>query len=187
MLFDTASPGQSYGLIIGLAIALVVLVFRNRRPRALRVELLWVRPVIFLALLALSAAARPPPLTPLSIVLLVVAAAMGVGVGWQRGRFMRIEVDPETHALTSRASAVGIVFILVVLALRVAVGGAVRNKAIHLPVSPIAIADALLVLVVGMMSTQGLEMWLRARRLLAEAQDVKVAGTAVPTNSPIVR
>ena len=185
MPFDTASPGQSYGLIIGLALALLILLLRNRRPRALRVELLWVRPVIFLALLALSAAARPPPLTPSSIVLLVVAAAIGVGLGWQRGRFMRIEVDPETHAVTSRASAVGIVFILGVLLLRLAMGSAIRDNGGNLPISPIAGADALLVLVVAMMTTQGLEMWIRARRLLADAQAAKNADRSA-SNPPIV-
>jgi hypothetical protein len=49
-------------------------------------------------------------------------------------------------------------------------GSAFRDNDAHLPISPIAGTDALLTLVVAMMSTQGLEMWLRARQKLAEAR-----------------
>jgi hypothetical protein len=185
MPFDPAAHGQPYGLFIGLTLSLVVLVLRNRRSRKLRVELLWVRPVIFLALLTLSAAAAPPPLTPVSIALIAAAAAIGAALGWQRGRMMRIEVDPDTHALTSRASVLGIVFILGVLLFRMGLGSMLGSFEAQAPISPIIGADALLVLVVGMISVQGVEMWLRARRLLAEARAAKEARLRSNANSTI--
>ena len=116
------------------------------------------------------AIATPPPITPPSIALMIGALAIGAALGWQRGRFMRIEVDPETHALTSRASPVGMIFILALLALRLALRG------VMVPRTPpscrsrrLAITDALVAFAAGMMTAQGVEMWLRARRLSAEA------------------
>jgi len=167
-------------MIFGLVIMLMVLVLRNRRPRPLRVELLWVRPVILLVIFGVAASAAPPPLTVANLLVLVVAAAIGVAVGWQRGRFMRIEVDPQTHAVTSRASILGVIFILAVLLLRMMAVGAMHDNAAQLPISPIVGSDALLVLLVVMLSTQGVEMWLRARRLLAEAQAARLTTSGSP-------
>lgn len=178
--------GQALGFFIAIGVALLILLLRNRRPRKLRIELLWIRPVIFFALLVTAAIATPPPLTPTSFALMIGAVAIGAALGWQRGRFMRIEVDAETHALTSRASPVGVIFILALLALRLAVRGMVIQDIAHLPISAIAVADALLVLAVAMMVVQGLEMWLRARRLLAEAQAAKAGLSGAAPDKPIV-
>jgi hypothetical protein len=61
----------------------------------------------------------------------------------------------------------------------------VQNAA-TLPFSAIALTDALLALVVAMMVVQGLEMWLRARRLLAEARAAKAGLSGGETSPPIV-
>jgi Protein of unknown function (DUF1453) len=184
---DNAGHGQALGFIVAIGIALVILLLRNRRPRKLRMELLWIRPLIFFILLATSAVLAPPPLTALSITLITVALAIGAALGWQRGRFIRIEVDPETHALTSRASPIGLVFIIGLLVVRLGLRSAFIENAATLPVSAIVVADALLVFVVAMMVVQGLEMWSRARRLLAEAQAAKAGQSDGANNPPIVQ
>ncbi len=184
MPFDTASPTQSFAPMVMVAIVLLVLVLRNQRARRLRVELLWVRPVLLLALLGFGALREPIALTPVNTMVLALGAAIGVGLGWQRGRFMRIEVDPDTHAVTSRASIVGMVFILGVLLFRVLAVTALREDAANLPISPIVGSDALIALVIAMFTTQGFEMWLRARRLLAQAQAAKQSGSG---GAPIVQ
>jgi len=175
---------QSYGLVIGVLAVIAVVILRNRRPRALRIERLWIRPAIFLALMATTLVAAPPPLTPVALSLLAACLALGGGLGWLRGRSMRIEVHPETHELTSRASPAGMIFILVLVVARLGMRGAVAQNASLIGLPATVAADALILLAVGMMAVQGLEMWLRARRLLADAQAAKahVAGGA-----PIVR
>jgi hypothetical protein len=183
---DIAGHGQGLSAIIAIGVGLLILLMRNRRPRELRIELLWIRPLIFLALLATSAIVTPPPLTALSIALMIGALVIGAALGWQRGRFMRIEVHPETHALTSRASPVGMIFILALLAVRLGLRGMLMQNAATLPFSVIAMTDALLALVVAMMVVQGLEMWLRARRLLAEARAAKAGLSGGETSPPIV-
>lgn len=183
MPFDRVGAGQGYGVVIAVAVALIVLLLRNRRPRRLRVEFLWVRPVVFLGLLAAMAFVSPPPLTSTAIGLAIVALVLGGALGWQRGRFMRIEVDPETHALTSRASPVGLVFVLALLAIRLGLRGALNENAARLHFPALAITDALVAFAAAMMTAQGVEMWLRARRLLAQAKAAK-DGTAAPGVTP---
>jgi DMSO reductase anchor subunit len=183
MPLDAASPSPYLATVVAFGVILLLLVVRNRRPRPLRVELLWVRPVLLLAIFGVGAAREPISLTPLALAVLIAAAAVGVALGWQRGRFMRIEVDPDTHAVTSHASILGVVFILGVLLLRLLAVGAMRETAAQLPVPPILGSDALVVLVVAMVTTQGLEMWLRARRLLADA---RAARQSIAGDAPIV-
>jgi hypothetical protein len=182
MPFAANSSSQTFAPMIMVAIVLLVLVLRNQRARPLRAELLWVRPVLLLALFGFGALREPIVLTPLNLALLVAGVLIGAAVGWQRGRFMRIEVDPVTHAVTSRASVFGIVFIVGVLLLRVLAATAMREEADRLPISPIVGSDALIALVIAMFATQGLEMWIRARRLLAEAHAGRLG-----KSEPIVR
>ena len=174
---------QLVGGLVPLAIIVVILVLRNSRPRPLRIERLWIRPVLVIALMGAALTVTAPPLDPLDIAVLAAALAIGCGFGWLRGRSMHIEVHPETHALTARASPLGLIFIFGLLLLRYALRGAAYESAGFLHLSVLTIADAFVLLAVGMLSVQGLEMWLRARRLLAEAQTAK-AGVQPPPPAP---
>ena len=172
---------QLYGLVLTLLIAIVVLALRNRRPRRLRLEAMWVRPVIFLALIVLTFGSTTTPTDALSLSVLILALAAGLAAGWMRGRLMRIDVHPESHDITARASPAGMLFILAVLGVRVFI----RNSASETSVAGVpaaAIADALILFAAAMMITQSAEMFLRARRLLGEAR----ASSADPSNKPIV-
>jgi len=113
--------------------------------------------------------AAPPPVTPVSIGLLVAGFVIGGLIGWQRARFTRIDIHPETHDLTSRASPIGIVFIFAILLLRFGARDflAAHPDFLHLPV--VALGEALLVMVVATLGAQRLEIWRRATRMLAEA------------------
>src|SRR5258708_20979420 len=96
--------GQFYGLGLTLLIAVAVMAMRNRRPRRLRLEAMWIRPLIFLALVGLTIASAPPPQGALAISALAAALILGVALGWLRGSMIRIDVHPETHAITAQAS-----------------------------------------------------------------------------------
>jgi hypothetical protein len=181
------SAGQFVPLFVGLAIAAAIILRRNSRPRTLRIELMWLRPALFIAIIATSMATSPPPLTLASVAIMALSVVIGVGLGWQRGRFIRIEVHPETHAVTSQASAWGILFILGIVGVRVALRGAMMEGHAAIGVPMTVVTNALVLLFGAMIITSSLEMWLRARRLLADAQAVK-AGTISPgANPPIVR
>jgi len=155
-------------LIIVAVVARVAL--RNAKPRPLKIELMWIRPLLFLALAGALMFSSPPPLTLIAVVLIIVALALGCALGWQRGKLIHIEVHPETHEVIQRASPAALIFLVVLIGLRY---GA-RTLAVEVPggapVSLNLITDALGLFTIAMMITQSAEMWLRARRLLALAK-----------------
>ncbi|HWD68009.1 MAG TPA: hypothetical protein VG227_08615 [Caulobacteraceae bacterium] len=172
---------QLSGLILTVLIAIVVLAMRNRRPRRLRLEAMWVRPVIFLALIILAFGATVTPTDAPSLTALVLAFLFGVAAGWMRGSLMKIDVHPETHDITSRASPAGMLFIFAVLGVRIFIRSSAMKTSVA-GVSAAVIADALILFAAAMMITQSVEMFLRARHLLGQAK----AASVDPGNRPIV-
>jgi hypothetical protein len=158
----------------------LVIILRNSRPRRLKIDRLWVLPAIYLVMLASALYAAPPPVTLVSIAILVVAALVGAAIGWQRARFIQVHIHPETQDITSRASPIGIIFIFAILLVRYAGRGflAANAGSLHLPV--VAITDGFLVLAIAMLSVQRLEVWMRASRMLAEAK--AASGPPPPTS-----
>jgi hypothetical protein len=169
---------QTVGVIIGLAIITPILLLRNSRPRKLRVELLWVRPAIWALIAAASFSRAPPPVSMLSAAILIASSAVGGFLGWHRGKLMRIEVDPDTHQMTLRASPAAMLFIVVLMVLRMSVRNVVLQDsgASGLPIS--VVIDGLILFSLGLMLAQAVELWIRGRRLLDEARAAKPAGQA---------
>ncbi len=163
-----AQPGGFMPLLIPV-IFIGIALLRGSQARNLVVERLWIMPVIIIAMIGL-AVSQTPPTSGLGIALDVLAIAVGAALGWWRGRLTNITVDPETHALTSKASAVGMIFILVVFAARYLLRMYANESAQVLHASINDISDAVLLLAVGIVCAQRLEMWLRARRLLEAAR-----------------
>jgi hypothetical protein len=183
-MFSDATHGASLAsYLVPLGVVAVVLVLRNSRPRRLKIERLWVTPAIYLILMASALAEAPPPLTPVGIAILVGAFAIGAAIGWQRARFTEIHIHPETHDLSSRASPIGLLFIFAILVVRYAARDLLAGNAglLHLPI--VAITDGFLLLAIGMLVTQRLEIWQRASRMLAEA---KAAAPGTPPPQSIV-
>ena len=159
---------QALSLIIPLVvIALVIL--RNLRARRLRIETLWIGPVMIIAIvtLALSQEGRP---STLGLAVDAAAIAAGAVVGWWRARFIQITIDPASHELTSRASPVGVLVILAIFAVRFGLRYYLsqNTSSIGLPFN--VNADATLVLSVGLVCAQRLEIFARARGMLMEAR-----------------
>ena len=130
-----------------------------------------------------SLSAAPPPITFVSIGLLVLGFLIGGGLGWQRARLMQIQIHPETHDMTSRASPIGILFIFGIVLLRYLAPAFLRSYPNLLSVPVVALADALLVMGVTMLSAQRLAIWQRASQMLAEAR----ASIGPPPPSSLVR
>ena len=101
-----AQPAPQW-LQYAIPLAIFVLVFgaRARRMsqlRPLRIERLWIVPAIFLVV-AIAMLFEYPPTLP-GWAACALGLALGAAFGWQRGRMMQIKVDPETHALSQKAS-----------------------------------------------------------------------------------
>jgi hypothetical protein len=174
-------PGSSLANnLIPLGIVFLVVILRNSRARSLKIERLWVLPAVYMAMLVSALYAEPPPVTVLSIAILVLSFLIGAGIGWQRGRFTQVHIHPETGDLSSRASPIGLIFIFAIVAVRL-VGRnflATHASGLHLPI--LAVTDGFFVLAVAMLSVQRLEVWMRASKMLAEA---KAAGHPPPPSS----
>jgi hypothetical protein len=163
-------PQSWIGLAVTMAIVGIVTLIRLRnvgRQRRLRIETLWVIPAIYGAIVAYVFWHFPPH----GSVWLYCAIALwgGVALGWNRGRLMRITVDPETHALNQATSPAALLFILVIVVLRIG------SHSVAEYISPgqfgvMAATDILMALAIGFIAAQRLEMFLRAKTLLAEAR-----------------
>jgi membrane protein CcdC involved in cytochrome C biogenesis len=164
---QTSSQGSVIGYLIGFLVLAVVLTLRMRninRERPLKIEQLWIVPGIY-ALIAGFLYWRFPP-QGMVILWCLVGAAIGALLGWQRGRMMRIVVDPETHEIKQKGSLAAMLFLLGLIAVRYA--ARIEGAAWHVDV--MAITDVLIAVALGLLSAQRVEMYLRAKRLLDEAR-----------------
>ncbi|MBI1359380.1 MAG: DUF1453 family protein [Alphaproteobacteria bacterium] len=174
---------RSEAALIIVPIVLIVLglrVWMSTRARKLRVERMWVGPAIFVFILAISIYDQPPPPGVLSWTVLAIAGALGVFIGFYRGRMVRISIDMETHALTSQQSPWGMLIFLGLIGarygIRFGLNGAHEFDGI--PVS--IILDGLTAFYGGSVIGMRYEMWQRAQKLLSDAQAAKAHGEAVP-------
>ena len=170
-------PSQYQPLLPYIIPLLVVLLIvrRGMMARKIKIERMWVLPALLLfAGGSMFAQAHIP--SPMIVGELAAAAVAGAVVGWYRGRLTHISIDPATHDLTSRTSPVGVVLIAVLFGARYGIRLAFPQMAdAHgsLESQAGAIADALTLFGIGAIVVQRLEMWLRCRRLLAEAQGMR--------------
>lgn len=162
---------QPYGWIQSVfpfAVLAVVLALRWRRmgqDRPLRLERLWILPAIHLVVAAALFASQPPPVRVW--LFCGTAAILGAAIGWQRGRMMRISVDPVIHRLNHRGSPAALLIILALVVVRQGLRVPAVDRVLGL--DPAAVTDIAISLVLGLFTALRLEMYLRGRRLLALA------------------
>ena len=163
-----------------IPVALVILFLRNRRPRTLHVKWMWVAPAIVGLAIGLglwgSTYADPThaPFGPLDWAVVAVGLLLGAAAGWQRGKSVTITRRAD-GSLEAQASPVGMLLIVGLLLLRQAVRPWMEANADGWHVSPVALQDAFLLFAAGMVVVQRIEMWLRARAILAGHPDAHTA------------
>jgi hypothetical protein len=161
-------PLVSY-VVTGIVFA-AVLYFRLRRMRGtrpLKIGTMWIVPLVFLVLAAMTLVQAPPH----GLGWLAIAGALVSGslIGWHRGRAMRITVDPETHSLSQSASPLAIILLLIIVAIRMGIRSIAELE--HVSQGQLMlITDSLVVFALGLFSVQRLEMFQRAQRLLRDAR-----------------
>ena len=84
--------------------------------RPLKLETLWVVPVVYLAGCGADVLVRFR--RPAGSQSPALALLIGAAVGWQRGKMMQIHVDPETHALNQKASPAAMFFLIALIVVR---------------------------------------------------------------------
>jgi hypothetical protein len=156
----------SYLIMAGVIIVVVGLRLRSAsKMQRLKLGSLWVVPALYLGVAAMMLAQFPP--TGWVWIACVIGLALGAALGWQRGRMMHISVDPETHALSQKASPAAMLFLVALIAIRA--GGKILFGT-GSGLSPAMLTDPLIAFALGMFTLQRVEMYLRAKRLLGEAQ-----------------
>jgi len=156
-------------MVFALVMMAVILVARNRRPRELNLQRLWIRPVLAILFITAMLYQSPPPLTVASVAVMVAAVVLGAAIGWQRGRLTHLEVHPETHIITARVSAVGVILVLGLVAARMILRSALTGPGFDGPTVGL-LADGLVVMAALTMLAQQVEISVRARRLLTRAK-----------------
>ncbi|WP_294258559.1 CcdC protein domain-containing protein [uncultured Sphingomonas sp.] len=149
-------------LVVGLILALRIR--RMSKARPLTLERLWIVPTLYAVLVAALLLQAPPSLGGWA--LCAAALAIGAGLGWQRGKLMHLSVDPATHQLNQKASLGGLLFIVVLIAVRFI--GKAEGSALHLNV--MLLTQAFGVMALGLFSAMRVEMYLRGKRLLEQAR-----------------
>jgi membrane protein CcdC involved in cytochrome C biogenesis len=163
-----AHPWIGYG--IAAVVIVVVIAIRFRRAgvaRPLKLGQLLIVPIVYGALATAMFVSAPP--TGPGWLLCAAALAAGAAAGWQRGRMIRIEVDPETGTLRATQSPFAILFILVLVLIRSGLRAALQSGEGGV-LNAATLTDMLIAFALGLLAVQRIEMYLRARRLLAAAR-----------------
>lgn len=153
---------------ITIGVIVVVMALRMRRMgrmRPLKLNSLWLVPALYAVVAALMFAQLPP--TGSIAIASIVGFLIGAVVGWHRGKMMHIHVDPQTHALNQKASPAAMVFLIGLIVVRT-LARSILGQAGGL--SPAMLTDPLISFALGMFTLTRLEMYLRAKRLLAKAR-----------------
>ena len=161
-----------------ILILLLVLYFRTRRmsrAQPLKLNRLWIRPAVILAVVALALLAPQPHqavrhFAGMDWAWLAVAAGIGAVGGWYLGRTMAIEVHPEdgTLMVTGGQAALLVLGVLILLRLGLRTGLAVEGQTLHLDV--LLISDASIVFTAALFTVRAIEMYIRAQRVMASSQ-----------------
>jgi len=175
---------QQYIPFVAVGLALLIIVLRNRAPRTLRPEYLWVAPAIIVPLMGLAIwgtsktpGASDAPFAAGDWGVLALGLVLGGVAGWWRGKMTTIEKH-EDGSLKAKASPIGMILIVVLLFGRRALGAFLEPHAAAWGLNATAVADAFLVFVVGTIILQRVEMYIRARRVQHGGTDGHVEATA---------
>jgi hypothetical protein len=148
-------------VVVGLVLLLRVRRMTARRP--LNPATLWIVPAIFVGIAVLTIGEFPP--RGMDWVWMAISLLLGAALGWQRGRLMKIWIEPESGTLMSQGSGWAIVFLVALIAFRSLLRTGLAMEADSWAISPALINNVFVVFAVGLFGTTRAEMALRAARL----------------------
>jgi hypothetical protein len=161
--------GNWVATLVPFVIIAVVLALRFRsmsKERPLKLQSLWIVPILYLLVAGSTLVALPPP--PMGWALVVAGLALGLVLGWHRGKLIRIERNAETGELRQRASPLAMLLLAAVVVLKLGARQVFGASAATQPGSgAMLLTDAFLGFALGLLSATRLELYLRAKRLLS--------------------
>jgi hypothetical protein len=165
-------------LLLPILVLLPVLYFRMRRmnrAQPLRLNRLWMRPALILAVCTLALLApQPHPARHLDMAgweLMGLVAVAGAAAGWHWGRTMHIEVHPEDGTLMVKGSQAAMLVLVVLVLLKLGLrAGAREAGAWHL--DALLLTDASIVFTAALFTLRSVEMYLRAKRVMEQAKSL---------------
>jgi hypothetical protein len=167
---------QAIQLFLPILIIVPVLYFRMRKmakAQPLKLNRLWIRPAILLAVTVLVLLVPQPGhqpmrlLSPLDWAWLGVAGALGAAAGWQWGRTMAIEVHPEDGTLMVRGSQAAILVLAALILFRMGLRTGLSMEARAGHISMLLVSDLSIVFAALLFTMRSVEMYLRAKRVMA--------------------
>ncbi|HVY88078.1 MAG TPA: hypothetical protein VG942_04375, partial [Hyphomonadaceae bacterium] len=93
---------------------------------------------------------------------------------------VKVSIHPETHELTSQQSPWGTMIFLAVMVVRTGSRFVLRDEHDIAGIPVTDIIDGLTLLYAGSVVGLQVDVWMRARKLLADAMTAKAAGKTVP-------
>lgn len=155
--------------VLPFVIIAVVLGLRLRsmsRERPLKVGTLWVVPVIYLALVGWMLFALPPTIAGWALV--AAGVAVGAVLGWHRAKLIRIERNAETGELRQKASPLAMLLLVALIVLKLGARAIFGESAATQPgSSAMLLTDAFIGFALGLLSATRIELYIRAKQLLA--------------------
>ncbi|MGH7018447.1 MAG: CcdC protein domain-containing protein [Brevundimonas sp.] len=166
---------QTMGPLIGIGVALIIILLRNRRKRTLRPHLLWVMPLLVTVAIGfgLWANTQHPHFGPFAWIAFAASLALGCVAGWWRGKTITIEKEPD-GSLKAQASPLGLILVVGLFAARAGLREVMQTNAVAWHLDAVVITGAFMVFAIGLIITQRIEMYIRARRILAGGTDIHV-------------
>jgi len=154
--------------VLPFVIIAVVIGLRLRsmsRERPLKIGTLWIVPVVYLLLIAWMLFALPP--TTIGWALVALGILIGAVLGWHRGKLIRIDRS-ESGELRQQASPLAMLLLVALIVLKLGARAIFGESAAMQPGSnAMLLTDAFIGFALGLLSATRLELYLRARRLLA--------------------
>ena len=158
---------QTLSIVIPILIILPLLYFRLSRmmkPQRLKLRNLWIRPAIMLFAAGSLLAASPPQMTDL--IWFVLAAAAGAGGGWYWGKLTQLHLHSEDGTLMSSGSQAGMIVLVLLLVFRIGMRAGIGLEAGALHINAALLTDVFIVFTASLFAVRGLEIFLRAQRLM---------------------
>lgn len=166
---------QTVGPLIGIGVAVAMILLRNRQPRRLDPDRMWILPLIMITLLGFGIWGLTTQFRPAfdanADITLVSALLLGAVLGWWRGKTIHIHRDEATGALMAQASPLGIAFILVLFGVRYAGHDFLETNAVRWGLQVGIIDIAFLLLAGGLLIVSRIEMWFRAKTITETGTD----------------
>jgi hypothetical protein len=153
--------------LLPFAIIAVVLALRFRsmgKERALKVDTLWIVPVVYLLVAGTMLIALPPP--PIGWGLAVLGVGLGAVVGWHRGKLIRIHRDADSGELRQRASPLAMFLLAALVVVKLGARSIFGEAATQPGSGALLMTDAFIGFALGLLSATRIELYLRGKRLL---------------------